>query len=366
VGLDKYGVRKLRKGAWVILSKEMQFEKAARELYEMQLNEVYPLVATQAGALFPSRMRSQVEDFKGKDIISPFIKEVKKYGIRVHAWIVSLNFYNERFMTENKELYVVNKNGVSCLVSPSYVSQYKWLCPSRKEVKENLADTFLEVAERFDVDGLHFDYIRLPDILLPIGLRGAYEGVPKEDLLQPQYDFCYCDVCRSRYKEETGIDPINLKYVEPDYGRWFRWRADRITEVVKNVYKKVKHYDLSIEVSAAVFATPKLSYEYVFQDWTTWGLDIYNPMIYHRYYGQPTEWIGEAVREGVLRGTRLSAGVLIGFMKDQKDNYNGFKAALDNGASGITIYAYPPPKPEMKEWIRHAFNTLEKEYHIES
>ena len=354
----------LRKGAWLNVGKiyqEMGFEKAARELHDMGLNEAYPIVASGAGALFPSKIRPQQEAFKGKDIVSPFIKELRKYGIRVHPWIVSLNLHNEDFLTKNTHLYAVNKNGVSCLASPPYVSGYKWLCPSREEVKENLADTFLEVAERFDVDGVHFDYIRLPDIILPVGLRGKYEGVPKEDLLLPQYDFCYCDVCRSRYREETGIDPISLKYVEPGYGRWFRWRADRITEVVKNVYNKVKNYDSSIEVSAAVFATPKLSYEYVFQDWTAWGLDLYNPMIYHKHYGQPTEWIGEAVREGVLWGTKLSAGVLIGFMESQKDAYNGFRAALDNGASGITVFVYPTPKPEMREWIRHAFAALEKE-----
>ena len=354
----------LRKGAWVNLGwiyKEGKLEKAARELNEMGIDEAYPLVATGAGAFFPSRIRPQEETFKGKDAVSPFIKATKKYGIRVHPWIVSLRIPNEKFSTENKQLYVVNKNGISCLDSPPYVSGYKWLCPSREEVKENLADTFLEVAERFDVDGVHFDYIRLPDIILPVGLRGKYEGVPKEDLLLPQYDFCYCDVCRSRYREETGIDPMDLKYIEPGYGRWFRWRADRITEVVKNVYRKVKNYDSSVEISAAVFATPKLSYKYVFQDWTAWGLDLCNPMIYHKYYGKPTEWIGEAVREGVLRGIGLSAGILLGFMQDQKDLHNGFKAALDNGALGITIFLYPT-KPEMKEWIRQSFHTLEKEY----
>jgi len=50
------------------------------------------------------------------------------------------------------------------------------------------------------------------------------------------------------------------------YGKWYKWRTDRITEIVKYVYKNVKNYDLSVEVSAAVFATPKLAYEYAFQD----------------------------------------------------------------------------------------------------
>jgi len=353
----------MRKSAWISLPRIYEtigYEKALKELSDMGLNEVYPIVSEGGGPLFPSKARPQTERYKGKDLVSDFVKEAKKHDIKVHAWIVSMNFPNKTFMEQHPDWYVINKNGESCIDNPPYINHYRWLCPSREETKENLKDLFLEVAEKFDIDGLHFDYIRLPDIILPSGLRSRYPGVPKEDIILPKYDFCYCENCRRLFKEEYGVDPINLKYFEPMYGKWYRWRAEKIKNIVKYVYKNVKSYDSSIEVSAAVFATPKLAYEYVFQDWTEWGIDLYNPMIYHKYYSQPTEWIGTATREAVLKGVNVSSGILIGFMKDENDTYKGFSSALKNGAVGITVFVYPPPKEEMKEWVKKSFKKLEE------
>ncbi|RLE82929.1 MAG: Tat pathway signal protein [Thermoprotei archaeon] len=354
----------MRKGAWVStlgLHRQIGIEKAIKELKDMGIEEVYIIVVNSGGALYPSKVRPSLPQVGGKDLITPLVKEARKADLRVHAWIVSLNFHQEDFMKRNKYLYVVNKLGISCIEKPPYVDHYKWLCPSRPQVRENLVDTFLEIAERFDVDGLHFDYIRLPDIILPKGIRGRYPGVPKEEVLKPEFDYCYCNVCRSLFKEEKGLDPIAIPYDDPNYQIWFKWRADRITDIVRYVCKKVKLYDSSLEVSAAVFATPSLAYRYVFQDWPNWGLDLYNPMIYHKYYEKPVEWIGEAVKEGVRSGARISAGILIGFMESFEELYRGFKLALENGAVGITVFVYPPPRSELKDWVKKAFKELAKD-----
>jgi len=351
----------LRKSAWVSMPeiyKNLSYEKALDDLNKMGIEELYPIVFS-GGAYYPSDHFPQVEGFEGKDILTPFIKEARKYGMRVYPWIVSLNLYHKEYALKNKHLYVVNKLGVSCVDKPSYVDSYKWLCPSRDESKEHLANIFLEVAQKFDVDGLHFDYIRLPDVILPAGLRGKYEGVPQEEIIMPQFDFCYCEVCRSRFKGEFGIDPINMSYIEPSYGRWFRWRADKVTEVVRHVYGEVKRYDAGLEVSAAVFATPELSYQYVFQDWPSWGIDLYNPMIYHKYYTQDHRWIGSAVRSGVLRGVDVSAGVLIGFIERKEDMIEAFQLAKDNGAVGVTLFVYPPPRAELLEWSKEALKSAQ-------
>jgi len=165
---------KFRKGAWVHVPKtfsDIDFEKAAKDLVDIGFNEVYLIVSSGQGTLYPSKIRLQSPDFKDRDVISPFIRELKKAGLKVHAWIVSLNLHNEDFARSHRDWYVVNKEGVSCVDSPPYVNHYKWLCPTREEVRENLKSLFLEIAEKFDVDGLHFDYIRIPDILLPKALR---------------------------------------------------------------------------------------------------------------------------------------------------------------------------------------------------
>jgi len=353
-----------RKGTWIHIPKtfsEADFEKAAKDLADIGFNEVYLIVSGGHGTLYPSEVRPQPPNLKGKDLVSPFVRELKKAGLKVHAWIISLNLPNEEFVQKHRDWYVVNKEGVSCVDSPPYVQYYKWLCPTREEVRENLKSLFLEIAEKFDVDGLHFDYIRLPDILLPKALRRRYEGVPEEDVLQPRFDYCYCKVCRGKFMDEYGVDPIELKYIEPLYGKWFKWRSDRITSLVKEICRAVKNYDSSLEVSAAVFATPKLAYEYVFQNWTMWGIDHYNPMIYHEMYGEPSTWIGEAVREAALKGVNVCAGILVNFMKSREETIRAFKLAKENGGIGVTVFVYPFPRPELRGWVKAALKELDSE-----
>ncbi|RLF07362.1 MAG: hypothetical protein DRJ64_03155 [Thermoprotei archaeon] len=79
----------------------------------------------------------------------------------MHAWIVNLNIPNKTFMKNHSDRYIVNKSEMSCIGKSPYIDHYRWLCPLREETKENLKDTFLKVAQKFDVDGLHFDYVRL-------------------------------------------------------------------------------------------------------------------------------------------------------------------------------------------------------------
>ena len=338
--------------------KKVGFDKAIKHFKKMHLDEVYLLVCEGSGSLFPSKYRPQCPRFKVENAVDNFIKLLHKNDFKVHAWIVTLNFHHEIFTKQHKDWYVVNKLGVSCIDNPPYTSSYKWLCPSKDEVVNHVADYFYEVVSTLEVDGVHFDYIRFPDILLPVAIRPRYEGVPKEDVLKPDFDYCYCATCRSLFQEQYGVDPMNLKYIEPMYGVWFRWRTTRITHLVKFVYNKVKKYSNSIKVSAAVFPTPKIAYEYVFQDWTTWGLDYYNPMIYHKYYNKTHKWIGEAVREGVLRGVKILAGISIHQIDAENELRESCKDAIKNGAIGICIFSYPTLEEKI-EWISRVFRELE-------
>ena len=304
-------------------------------------------------------MRPQPPRYEGKNIVKPFIKEAERRGLKVHAWIVALNFPNNKFIEAHKDWYVVNKLGLSCLDKPPYVPNYKWLCPSKSEVAESVADFFLEVASTFNLDGVHFDYIRLPDIILPKALRSLYPEAPKEEVLKPELGYCYCQTCRSRFKAKEGLDPADIGYEDPSYHAFHHWRTEQITNLVKKVYRRVKGYDQSLEVSAAVFPTPTIAYKRVFQNWPQWSLDLYDPMIYHRHYDKPSTWIGEAVEEGVSKGVKLSAGILIDFMESLKETVQAFQSAVRKGALGITVFVYPLARAELKGWIKEAFKKAE-------
>ncbi len=51
----------------------------------------------------------------------------------------------------------------------------------------------------------HLDYIRYPDVILPVALWPKYNLV--QDKEYPEFDFCYCDVCRDEFKNASGVDP---------------------------------------------------------------------------------------------------------------------------------------------------------------
>ena len=97
---------------------------------------------------------------------------------------------------EHPEWYNVNRNGDNSWDHPAYVGYYRFLCPSRPGVHEFLQKRVRELSA-FDVDGVHLDYIRYPDVILAESLQPHYDIV--QDKEYPQYDYCYCDVCRAGF-----------------------------------------------------------------------------------------------------------------------------------------------------------------------
>jgi len=331
-------------------------EKHIKNIVEMGADEIFLLSIDNEGALYPAKHSVVASIAKNKDIIGTTIKEAKKNGLKVHAWVVALNKPNEELTSKKREWFVVSKEGKSCIDNPPYVPHYKWLCPSNEEVRSYLIGSIQELIEKYDLDGVHLDYIRLPDIFLPEGLRERYGLEREHDVYFEKFDFCYCNKCREGFKKDFGIDPIEISFGTRKWYEWHEWRAERITEIVKAVHKTVKSYDNTIETSAAVFATPGYAYRIVFQQWTKWPLDSFEPMIYHEYYGKGIKWIGEAVMECVSYGKMIVAGIDIEFLRNKEDVSNAVKVALEKGASGVCFFVYPLQHPELKEAIREEFS----------
>jgi len=330
-------------------------EKHISELKDMGAEELFLISIDGDGALYPSKSFVSSPSCKDKDILEPVVKEAKKKGLGVHAWVVVFNKPNPDLVKEKKDWFAINRNGDSCVDKPPYVPYYLWLCPSKEETRAFLLSGIQELIERYDLDGVHLDYIRLPDIFLPQGLRTKY-GIKKgKDEYNPLYDFCYCEHCRDGFKKEYGVDSFENQFGTSFWYKWAHWRADKITTFVSEFHNAVKSYDSAMETSAAVFATPGTSYRYVFQQWAKWPLDLLQPMIYHEDYDKGVDWIGEAVLEGVSTGKKIVAGMLLGFMKTENEVLRGAEAALENGAQGICWFVYPIPKPEHRNAIRNAF-----------
>lgn len=258
-------------------------------------------------------------------------------GLTFHRWTWILNRSGDaKVKAEHPEWFDVSRNGDSSLTKPPYVGYYQWLCPTREEVRAYLRAQLDEIAAHPGVDGVHLDYIRHPDVILPPGLWATYKLVQDHEM--PEYDFCYCTVCRAAFKAQYGTDPLELPAPTADEA-WRRFRYRSVTDLVKGLSRTVHARGKAI--SAAVFPTPTLARTLVRQAWDEWPLDLVLPMTYHNFYNQGIPWIGTAVREGVAAlpaSEPLFAGLYLPAFKDPADLGTAIRTARDAGASGVSCF----------------------------
>ncbi len=236
-------------------------------------------------------------DTNNKNLLKTIIPLAKKYDIKIHGWVWVLNANNDKFVQENHpEWFSKNKSGESSLTKPAYVDYYKWLCPSNENVREYLRNKILKLLKNYELDGIHLDYIRYPDVILPKSLQPKYNLV--QDREMPEFDYCYCKTCRENFKNISGIDPLNID--ENDFQnilKWNKYRYDQLTFLVNTIAKDVK--SLNKKISAAVFPTVKISKKNVRQDWSKWNIHRFFPMIYHQFYGKDENWFEEVIKENL-------------------------------------------------------------------
>jgi len=263
-------------------------------------------------------------------------RAAKAQKLEAHRWIWTMNRGEKSLLAAHPEWYAVSRTGKSCATNPPYVDYYRWLCPSREEVKKYLEDDYAAALKKDYVDGVHLDYVRFCDVILPVNLWDKYNIVQTSEL--PEYDFCYCSVCKAAYKAEHGIDIDTVQYPEASPS-WRVFRYQRVNRVVDRLMKVAQKYNKPM--TAAVFPTPDIAHRNVKQDWVNWNISGVCPMIYHGFYKENVAWIGQAVAEGVqaLKGKfPLYAGLFLPDFKNNAEVQQGIENALRNGAAGVSLF----------------------------
>jgi hypothetical protein len=233
--------------------------RTARELSEAGFTMVMPNMLWGGRAHYPSTVLPRSRTFQEHgDQIAQCVAACKKCGIEVHVWKVNWNLSGApRAFVE--KIHRDERNQVS-----QDGTAHDWLCPSHPQNFQLELDSMLEVARRYDVDGLHFDYIRYPD-----------------------RDKCYCDGCRERFETQLGSRvgqwPQDC-YSGPLRDKYAAWRCDQITRLVRAVHAQAKNVRPGIDISAAVFGAYPSCKQSVAQDWVKWVeagyLDFVCPMDY--------------------------------------------------------------------------------------
>jgi uncharacterized lipoprotein YddW (UPF0748 family) len=284
-------------------------------------------------------------------LLKRLVPIAKKEGLKVHAWIMAMNRPGDKVALQHPEWYAVSKEGKSCYDTRPYVDYYQWLCPTRKESRDHVLHLVEELAKVDGIESVHLDYIRFPDIFLPIGLLPKYNLVQDTEL--PEYDFCYCDVCIAEFEKIHHKNPLKSHNTSIDM-EWKQFRLNVIKKVVDDAYEIVhKHGKI---LTAAVFPYPEMSDHMVRQRWDKWNIDKVYPMIYHGFYNEEIDWIGFATAQGVkdLKGmnTELSTGIYIPPFKSGAELKDAILYAKNNGAVGVTFFDGPALSEEYLRTIK--------------
>ncbi len=242
------------------------WDRAMRELSEAGFNGVISNILFGGGASYNSKLLPLTDRYRQYgDQIEQAVTAAHKYGMELHVWKVN-------FRAAGAPPEWQAKMAAEGRIQKSYSvkdNEPCWLCPSHPANQDLEVNSMLEIAKNYNVDGIHFDYIRYPDM-----------------------NHCYCDGCKERFSkyclEKIGQTvknwPEDTKK-NPEIAKAFvQWRCDQITTIVRRVREEVDKAHLKVLISAAVFSSyPSCRHE-IGQDWVYWVkqgyLDLVFPMDY--------------------------------------------------------------------------------------
>jgi len=209
----------------------------------------------------------------GWDPLQYAIEQAHQRGLELHAWLNTFTCWRgdippptgivpEHIYNTHPEWICADKNGVpQSLDANDYVS----VSPGIPAVREHVHNVAMDVLERYDVDGIHFDYIRYP--------HAQYSRDAISDSL---------------FFEQFGFSP------DDDEEIWKDWQRDQVTEFVNDFYYAAAAVKPMVKISAAVigrYNNPNSgwdAYNIVYQDARRWAsrgiIDYLAPMIYWAMY----------------------------------------------------------------------------------
>ncbi len=311
-----------------------------------------------------------VAEETGLDLLSEIITGAHAAGMRVHAWVNVLSLAANRNAPLLAELgpgaALEDRWGRSILDYPGLDvpepdrTYYRmgtpavWIDPAAPGVALALSETFAELAARYpDLDGLHLDYIRYPDVL-PF-VPGSRFGVG--------LDFGYGKATRERFRAETGLEaPFGDSLRNAN--RWDAWRRESVTSLVRNIRDAARaargpENARTLQMSAAVWTYADRGYLSQGQDWRRWLeedlLDFAVPMTYTlddrilRYHAESFAGSPLADRIWMGLGTWL-------FEKNPARALEQIAIARKAGAAGDALFSYDSiaAAPALREALTRA------------
>ena len=200
------------------------------------------------------------------------LEECHKRGMECHAWMVTIPLGARRHMNSLGKQAVTSKQpGLALLYKGEY-----YLDPGNPKTKEYLMSLVNEVIQKYDVDGVHFDYLRYPEYL---------RQFPDQ---------------RQFRREAKGRN----------YAQWHR---DNITEIVRYLYQGIKAQKPWVKVSTSPVGKS--------HDLTRYSSNSWNAL---ETVSQDVQgWLGEGIQDQIYPMMYFRGNNFYPFALDWQEQSNG-------------------------------------------
>ncbi len=336
---------------WVVrhaLSTPGRVDKVVEVASQVNINTLLVQVRGRGDAYYASDLAPQAEELeaapKGFDPLNQIIRRAHADGMEVHAWI-NVYLVWSAGAPPRSVLHAVNAH-------PDWISvradgrrlvemlpqefqeerlEGMYLSPGNPEVKRNLREIVREIVTRYDVDGIHLDYIRYPEPTV------GYDAAT-----------------RTAFEREFGVDPIQIDAPDsttlavigadriPDLrARWIQWKRDQVTDLVRSIRSDLDLMGRPLKLTAAVIADQNAALNRYLQDWPTWLhdglLDAAVPMA----YSPSTPIVERQLRAAMAIPTQRQVWAGIGiYNQGSRDAADKIRKARALGVDGIALFSY--------------------------
>jgi uncharacterized lipoprotein YddW (UPF0748 family) len=302
-------------------------------------------------------LKDQSLDF---DPLALTLAEAKMHGLKVHAWLnTSLLANLDALPTDPKHVY--NRHPEWLAVPRPVAAELYNLSPSdpryrarivewskanrgelegvytgpaNAKVREHIYKIWMDILKKYDVDGLHFDYVRLasPDFDYSRTSLNEFRKWLEPKLSKDE---------RSQLKQSSRQNPLAAAETYAD--KFGEFQREQITMLVERIYREVKKRKPQVTVSAAVFANDENAFTRRFQDWRRWLslgiLDVACPMAYSTDTLVFKKQIEIATTSAHSAGRQVWAGIGA-YRIPSESAVEKIKVARALGADGIILFSY--------------------------
>lgn len=297
--------------------------------------------------------------FPGYDPLAVVLDEARELGLSVHAWLNTL-LVGSAHRRHGDPLHAVNRRPELLAVprelaprlfamdprSSGYVDalmahaaanpdQVEGLYTSAvlPPVQDHLAEVVADLLLRYDVDGIHLDYIRLPSADYDFGrapletFRARLRGTRSPNDL--------------RTAERAWQAGDVFAYADAFPQDWADFHRQGVTTVVERIRGEIHRIAPGIPLTAAVFANAQDAYVHRFQAWEEWvslGLvDVVVPMNYTNLPHVFQAGVDRALRAGGPHRVWMGVGVYNTTFEGAVEKSRMVRAA---GLSGLVLFSY--------------------------